>query len=148
MSRVRTDERLAAEAASRRRALREEQEAHGRTLTALRATNRELLRVVLADRLEHPEDLELYMQLEKLTDDVGRIVWPRVDAVVSELLVERPNLAARAAAGSCRKCGLRSQTGPVERFAPMDLSTGPGGRTPRCQGPADEVTSTGDHHDH
>jgi hypothetical protein len=122
MSKVRgsrSDAQLVMEAAARRVELREEQEAHGRTLAALREANRMLLKVVLTDRLAHPEDLELYVPLEKLTDASGRILWARVQTVVDELLVGRPNLATPRprTAAPCPGGGLCSQpTGPVEAF--------------------------------
>lgn len=121
-----------AEAASRRLALREEQAAHAETWAALREANRALLRLALAGRLAFPRDLELYVSIEDLTDASGRLVWPRVTAVVDELLTQRPNLAAPAASPECPGCGLRSNpAGLIEAQASGTAETAQGAT--RCE---------------
>lgn len=90
-----SDTRLSDEAARRRRQLREEQERHAVTRTALREANRLLLRLALHGRLADPSDFEIYTGgLGAVIDDAGRLVWSRVGLLVDELLRSRPHLGA------------------------------------------------------
>ncbi|WZH38757.1 MAG: hypothetical protein PIR02_08800 [Microbacterium enclense] len=88
----RTDESLAAEAARRRRELREEQDRHAVTRDVLTVTNRLLLTVYLRERLADPADFLMVVGMP--VDDRGAIVWERVDVLVDELLRARPHFAA------------------------------------------------------
>lgn len=102
MSRQRSSAALSDEAARWRRTLREEQEQHAATRSILRDASRLMLRAALHGRLEEPSDFEIYAGgLDALTDESGRLVWPRVAVMVDELLRARPHLAAsnRRAAG-------------------------------------------------
>lgn len=88
------DDKLAAEAARRRRQLRGEEERHEATRTALRDANRLLLRLALRDHLREPGDFVIFIGgLDVVLDEVGRLDWSRVELLLGELLVERPHLA-------------------------------------------------------
>lgn len=94
MSGRRTDESLAGEAARRRKELRDEQARHEQTLGALRAANRQLLQLALRDRLRDPGDFEIFVGIDQVVDDSGRIDWVRVNGLVDTLLEMRPHLVA------------------------------------------------------
>lgn len=89
------DQRLADEAARRRKELREEQARHAVTRQALREANRTAVRLSLQGRLVEPRDFEVYVGVDTVTDDDGRIEWARVETLVDELIAQRPHLATR-----------------------------------------------------
>jgi hypothetical protein len=88
------DQRLSDEAARRRRELRWEQAQHAATRAVLGETNQMLLGVYLRERLADPRDFDVYIGMDAVVDERGRIVWTRVDLLISELLAARPHLAA------------------------------------------------------
>lgn len=102
----RTDEGLAAEAARRRRELREEQDRHAVTREVLTVTNRLFLSVYLRERFADPNDFLMLIGTAAVVDDRGAIVWDRVDVLADELLRSRPHFAApEPADGSMRPVG-------------------------------------------
>lgn len=91
---ARTDESLAAEAARRRRELREERDRHAVTREVLKVTNRLLLTVYLRERLADPNDFMMLVGTAAVVDERGAIAWDRVDVLVDELVTARPDFAA------------------------------------------------------
>lgn len=87
MSRQRSAESLADEAARWRRSYREARE-------VIAEQNRMLLGVVLREKLADPSDFDTYIGAEAVTDVSGRIVWRRLVLLVDELLERKPHLAA------------------------------------------------------
>lgn len=90
---VRSGESLAAEAARRRKELREEERRHDETRGALVEANRTLLIYYLREWLQDPRDFLHMVPLETIVDGSGRIVWARVDAMVDEMLTQKPHYA-------------------------------------------------------
>jgi len=88
-----SDESLAAEAARRRRELREEQARHEQTKAALLAANGLLLRAYLRERLQDPGDFLVFVGLGSVIDAEGRLLWEAVDARLTQLLAQKPHLA-------------------------------------------------------
>ncbi|WP_396646206.1 hypothetical protein [Microbacterium sp.] len=93
MSGVRSEESLAAEAARRRKQLRDEERRHGETRAALAEANRTLLILYLREWLLDPRDFLLAVPLETVIDQGGRIAWGRVDSLVDAMLTEKPHYA-------------------------------------------------------
>lgn len=86
MTRQRTTESLADEAARWRRSYRAAQE-------IIAEQNRVLLTVFLQERLADPSDFELLVGMSAVLDASGRIMWRRVEVLVDELLAQKPHLA-------------------------------------------------------
>lgn len=63
------------------------------TEAALEDANRTLLTMYLRDRLIDPSDFYLHNDPARLVDQDGRIVWPRVQMLVDELVRAKPHLA-------------------------------------------------------
>lgn len=89
----RSGESLAAEAARRRKELREEERRHAETRGALAEANRTLLIYYLREWLQDPRDFLHMVPIETVVDGAGRIVWSRVDVLVDEMLTEKPHYA-------------------------------------------------------
>ena len=89
----RSGESLAAEAARRRKELREEERRHSDTRVALAEANRTLLIFYLREWLQDPRDFLHMVPLETVVDAAGRIVWGRVDVLVDEMLTQKPHYA-------------------------------------------------------
>lgn len=140
----RSDESLAAEAARRRRELREEQGRHAATREVLQVTNRLLLTVYLRERFADPNDFLMVFGVAAVVDGRGAIAWERVDVLADELLAARPHFAAPETRGDGPRAVGALQwllertvraTGPASAEEPR-------GRRATGQGPARHVDTT------
>ena len=108
------------------------------TRTALRDANRHLLRLALQDRLREPSDFVIFIGgLDVVLDDVGRVDWSRVDALLGVILEERPHLATpnRGVASSVHVDGVSSLVPESDLAITTDSTHEAQGATRAGQGP-------------